>query len=119
MLLRASVFSGAVGLLLVVPPAAASSGDHDPDQESASAGSGPTRAVTGKPVAFDRGWLTPFFEHGPARQAVEQFRAEDWDAAETNFAKAVKSLSRGGTERRGGAGKRPPPRPPPAERGGG
>src|SRR4051794_41696371 len=118
MLLRASVVSGAVCLLLVVPPTAASSGDHDPDQE-ASAASGPTRAVTGKPVAFDRGWLTPFFEHGPARQAVEQFRAEDWDAAETNFAKAVKSLSRGGTERRGGAGKRPPPRPPPAERGGG
>src|SRR5436190_10331427 len=100
MLLRASMISGAVCLLLVVPPAAASSGDHDPDQESASAASGPTRAVSGKPVPFDRGWLTPFFEHGPARQAAEQFRAEDWDAAETSFAKAVKSLPRRGSERR-------------------
>ena len=102
MLLRASLVSGAVCLLLAVPPAAASSGDHDPDQD-ATAAAGPTRAVTGKPVAFDRGWLTPFFEHGPARQAVEQFRAEDWEAAETGFAKAVKSLPRDGRRAAGGA----------------
>ena len=104
MLLRPSLVSGAVCLLLAVPPAAASSGDHDPDQDTTAA-AGPTRAVTGKPVSFDRGWLTPFFEHGPARQAAEQFRAEDWEAAETGFAKAVKSLPRGGGERRAAPGR--------------
>ena len=36
MLLRASLVSGAVCLLLAVPPAAASSGDHDPDQDATS-----------------------------------------------------------------------------------
>ena len=41
MSLRASLVSGAVCLLLAVPPAAASSGDHDPDQD-ATAAAGPT-----------------------------------------------------------------------------
>ena len=57
------------------------------------------RAVAGKPVRFDRGWLTPFFESGHAKQAVEEFRAEDWAGAETEFAKAIKSLPRDGGER--------------------
>ncbi|HEY7376474.1 MAG TPA: transglycosylase SLT domain-containing protein [Polyangia bacterium] len=100
MSLRASLFSGAFCLLLTTPLARASTGDHDPDQDPAGATAAPPRPITGKPVAFDRGWLTPFFEHGPAKQAVEQFRAEDWDAAETGFAKAVKSLPRSSGERR-------------------
>jgi soluble lytic murein transglycosylase len=99
MFLRVSLFSAAVCLLIAAPRASASSGDHDPDQE-ASGPATPTRAAAGKPVSFDRGWLTPFFAKGPARQASEQFRAEDWDAAETSFAKAVKSLPRDGAERR-------------------
>ena len=100
MVLRASLISAAVCLLIAAPRASASSGDHDPDQEANAPAATPTRAVAGKPVSFDRGWLTPFFEKGPARQAAEQFRAEDWDAAETSFAKAVKSLPRDGAERR-------------------
>src|SRR5262249_10078133 len=54
----------------------------------------------GKPVPFDRAWLEPFFEHGAAKQAAEKFRADDWDGAEAGFAKALKSLPRGGDERR-------------------
>ncbi len=56
-------------------------------------------AVAGKPVRFDRGWLTPFFESGHAKEAVEEFRDEDWDKAETEFAKAIKKLPRDGGER--------------------
>ena len=100
MSLRASLVSGAVCLLLAAPRASASGGDHDPDQEAnLPATSAPPRAITGKPVPFERAWLTPFFEHGPAKQASEQFRAEDWAQAETGFARAVKSLPRGGSER--------------------
>jgi soluble lytic murein transglycosylase len=100
MLLRTSLVSGAACLLLAAP-AFASTGDHDPDQDSnAPAPSAPARASGGKPVAFDRGWLTPFFEHGAANKAAEQFRAEDWDAAEAGFARAVKSLPRNSSERR-------------------
>jgi soluble lytic murein transglycosylase len=102
MLLRASlVFSLICCLLLSPGQASASGGDHDPDQDAAGSTSGaPTRAITGKPVKFDREWLTPFFESGPAKKAVEQFRAEEWSAAETAFARAVKSLPRAGAERR-------------------
>src|SRR5436190_9585537 len=89
--------------VLLLPSASASSGDHDPDQDpstAAPAAAAASRPAGGKPVPFDRGWLTPFFEHGPARQAVEQFRAEDWEAAETGFARAVRSLPRDSSERR-------------------
>ena len=87
--------------LLLVPAsrASASPGDDDDDARGAETPVAPARPA-GKPVSFDRGWLEPFFEHGPARQAVEQFRAEDWEAAETGFAKAVKSLPRDGADRR-------------------
>ena len=98
MSLRVCLFSVAFGLLLSAPLASASSGDHDPDQD----GSGPApapRPVAGKPVRFDRGWLTPFFESGHAKEAVEEFRDEDWDKAETEFAKAIKKLPRDGGER--------------------
>ena len=43
-------------------------------------------------MPFQRAWLTPFFQQGRAKQAVEQFRGEDWDDAETSFAKALRSL---------------------------
>jgi soluble lytic murein transglycosylase len=100
MSLRASLVSGAVCLLLATPRAFASGGDHDPDQESgASPAEAAPRPITGKPVPFDRAWLTPFFEHGPGKQAVEQFRAEDWEEADKGFARAIKSLPRGSAER--------------------
>jgi soluble lytic murein transglycosylase len=52
-----------------------------------------------KPVPFEKAWLEPFFQHGAARQAAEKFHADDWDGAEAGFAKALKSLPRGGDER--------------------
>ena len=62
MSLRVCLFSVAFGLLLSAPLASASPGDHDPDQD----GSGPTpaaaRAAAGKPVRFDRAWLTHRYE---------------------------------------------------------
>jgi len=98
MLLRASLVSIAACILLV-GPASASSGDHDPDQETAPTTTGTPRAIKGKPVHFDRAWLTPFFERGHAQKAVEQFRAEEWAGAEAGFARAVKSLPRKSAER--------------------
>ena len=71
--------------------ASASTGDHDPDKDVPASAAAPARQA-GKPVPFQRAWLTPFFQQGRAKQAVEQFRAEDWDAAETSFAKALRSL---------------------------
>ena len=67
------------------------------DDEDAPAAA-PT-AHAGKPVPFDRDWLEPFFQHGPAKAAAEKFRGDDWDGAETGFARALKSLPRGGDER--------------------
>jgi soluble lytic murein transglycosylase len=98
MSLRVCLFSVAIGLLPSAPLASASSGDHDPDQD----GNGPApapRAIAGKPVRFDRDWLTPFFQSGHAKHAAEEFRAEDWKDAETHFAKAIRSLPRDGGER--------------------
>ena len=59
----------------------------------------PATPAKGKPVPFQRAWLTPFFQQGRAKQAVEQFRAEDWDDAETSFAKALRSLSKSSADR--------------------
>jgi soluble lytic murein transglycosylase len=59
----------------------------------------PAPRAAGKPVPFDRAWLEPFFQHGAAKQAAERFRADDWSAAEASFARALKSLPRGGEER--------------------
>jgi soluble lytic murein transglycosylase len=55
--------------------------------------------AAGKPAPFDRAWLQPFFQHGAAKQAAERFRADDWDAAETGFVRALKSLPKGSDER--------------------
>src|SRR5947207_11347400 len=104
MSLRACLVSGAaclvICLFLAAPSASASGGDHDPDQDATlAAPAAPASPTSGKPVPFDRGWLKPFFEHGAARQAVELFRAEDWEGTETAFARALKSLPRDGAER--------------------
>src|SRR5262245_8718946 len=94
----ASFVAVSVMLLLAARPGAGSGGDHDPDQDS---GPPPAakRAATGKPVRFDKAWLTPFFEQGAAKQAAEQFRGEDWEDAERGFARAVKSSPRESGER--------------------
>jgi len=108
MSLCARLVSGAACLLLAAPTARASGGDHDPDQEAnapAAAAATPSRSA-GKPVHFDRVWLTPFFADGRTKKAVEQFRAEDWAGAEAGFAKererskrSKQSTDRHGTER--------------------
>src|SRR6185312_5944667 len=69
------------------------------DDDEAPAAEAPPRPA-GKPVPFDRAWLEPFFQHGAAKQAAEKFRADDWDDAEAGFVRALKSLPRGGDERR-------------------
>ncbi len=69
------------------------------DDDEAPAAEPAPRHPEGKPVPFDHDWLEPFFQHGPAKQAVEQFRGEDWSDAEAGFSKALKSLARGSDER--------------------
>ena len=67
------------------------------DEADTSAVAPPTHA--GKPVAFDRDWLEPFFQHGAAKAAAEKFRGDDWSGAEAGFARALKSLARDSDER--------------------
>jgi soluble lytic murein transglycosylase len=69
------------------------------DDEEAPAAEAPPHPA-GKPVLFDRAWLEPFFQRGAAKQAAEKFRADAWSDAEDGFVKALKSLPRGGDERR-------------------
>ena len=107
MALRACFVSGAACLLLAAPIARASGGDHDPDQEeNAPAATATKPRAAGKPVPFDRAWLTPFFADSRTKKAVDQFRAEDWAGAEAGFAKererskrSKQSTDRHGTER--------------------
>ena len=77
-----------------------SSGDHDPDQDA----SGPTpapRAIAGKPVRFDRGWLTPFFAAAATRSRRSRSSApRTGSAAEAGFAKAIEVAA---ARRRGAA----------------
>ncbi len=56
----------------------------------------PARPSTdGKPVAFDRRWLEPFFSATPGlRAAAEKFRVEDWKGAATDFAALLPKLPR-------------------------
>jgi soluble lytic murein transglycosylase len=82
-----------------ITPAFGSGGDYDEDS-SPAAGSESVVRPSGKAVAFDKSWLDPFFKRGPAKQAVEQFRVEEWAAAETGFAKALRSLPKNGEEHR-------------------
>jgi len=78
-------------LTLAAASAQASPGDVD-EGDTTLPPSKPEATTAGKPVRFDHDWLQPFFQKGPAKQAVERFRAEDWSGAEAGFAKAVKSL---------------------------
>src|SRR6516225_4282090 len=90
---------GAAALaLLLAPPLRASPGDDDEEARPVEGPVAPPRPA-GKPVPFDRGWLEPFFKHGPAKQGGDAFRSEDWAAAEAAFAKAVRALPRGSEER--------------------
>jgi soluble lytic murein transglycosylase len=68
--------------------------EDDTDLPPSDAPVTPPRAPAGKPVAFERAWLEPFFKGGPAKAAVERYRADDWAAAETGFARAVRGLRR-------------------------
>jgi soluble lytic murein transglycosylase len=54
----------------------------------------PAARATGAPVAFDKAWLEPYFADGPAKVGLEEFRQENWAAAEAAFAKAVKALKK-------------------------
>jgi soluble lytic murein transglycosylase len=65
------------------------------DDDEAPPADAPAAHPAGKPVPFDHAWLEPFFQHGPAKQAVEKFRAEDWSGAEAGLSRALKSLPRG------------------------
>jgi soluble lytic murein transglycosylase len=86
---------------LIVPAAAfllsaatARAAQKDDDDDDVAAPAAPSPRASGKPVAFDKAWLEPFFKSGPAKRAVDLFRAEDWTAAAMAFAKAMKSLPR-------------------------
>ncbi len=86
----------AFAVALTTPAAGAEDdGDLPPTDGPAT----PPSRVAGKPVPFDRAWLEPFFKSGPAKQAVEKFRADDWEAAETGFSRALRGLPRHGDER--------------------
>jgi soluble lytic murein transglycosylase len=86
--LKSAIVAGALAALV---SAGAHASPGDDDGESAPPTAKAARTAT-KPVPFDRAWLEPFFQRGPAKQAVEKFRAEDWDGAEAGFARAAKSL---------------------------
>ncbi|HEY6475734.1 MAG TPA: tetratricopeptide repeat protein, partial [Polyangia bacterium] len=92
---RSSIAAATLSLALAGGSLAQPVGDDD---EAPAVEAGPPRTA-GKPVPFERAWLEPFFQHGPAKQAAEKFRGEDWEAAETGFSKALKSLPRGSDER--------------------
>jgi soluble lytic murein transglycosylase len=90
----------ALALLLVGDAAIARAAQKDDDDDDAPAASAaPVTRAAGKPVAFDKAWLEPFFKSGPAKKAVDLYRTEDWDAAATAFAMAVKTLPRDSNER--------------------
>ena len=74
---------------------AARKNDKDSGNGKDNNGNGKTKAIP-----FDRTWLEPFFKRGPAKQAVENFRAEDWEEAAAGFAKALRGLPRSGEEHR-------------------
>ena len=88
-----------LAVLATARPAAGQTSDDEADPVP-SPPAAATAPRTGKPVAFDRDWLEPFFKKGPAKQAAEQFRAEAWPAAEAGFEKALRTLPRKGDEHR-------------------
>jgi soluble lytic murein transglycosylase len=86
---RAVIFAGIALGGVAVGHAALGQDEAIPEE-----GPVPPRTVTGKAVDFDKAWLEPYFEKGPAKEGLEKFREEDWAAAETAFAKAVKALKK-------------------------
>ena len=52
-----------------------------------------------EPLKFDRHWLEPYFDSGPAAAGAESFRREDWRGAATRLAEAVRRLPPGSAER--------------------
>jgi soluble lytic murein transglycosylase len=94
---RSPLAAAILSLAVTAPSFAQPVGDDDSaDVPSTDA---PAAHSPAKPVAFDRLWLEPFFQHGAAKQAAEKFRADDWSGAEAGFSRALKSLSRGSEER--------------------
>jgi soluble lytic murein transglycosylase len=78
-------------------PAAGAEDDTDlPPTEGPVA---PPAPATGKSVPFNRAWLEPFFKSGPAKQAIEKYRGEDWAGAEAGFSRAIRGLPARGDER--------------------
>jgi len=87
-------------LAAAIALAPAPAGGQDGDDAAAIEGpAAPPARAAGKPVPFERAWLEPFFKSGPARQAVEKYRADDWSAAEAGFSRALRALPRRGDER--------------------
>ena len=91
---------GPAALALAIALATSPAGAQDDGDTAAVEGPAarPARAA-GKPVPFEREWLEPFFKSGPAKQAVEKYRADDWVAAEAGFSRALRALTRRSEER--------------------
>jgi peptidoglycan lytic transglycosylase len=89
------MFTGAICVGVTFGPRALG---QDDDGEEAVGPIAPAARETGKPVAFDKAWLEPFFEKGPAKAGVDAFRAEDWPTAEHAFDAAIKVLRKGSEE---------------------
>jgi soluble lytic murein transglycosylase len=92
---RAILALAALGSALTLGPRALG---QDDDVEPLVGPPAPVTQPAGKPVAFDEGWLEPFFTKGPAKDGVDAVREENWAAAETAFNKAIKVLRKGSAE---------------------
>jgi soluble lytic murein transglycosylase len=86
----------ALAIALATSPAGA---QDDGDAAAIEGPAAPPARAAGKPVPFERAWLEPFFKSGPAKQAVEKYRADDWVAAEAGFSRALRALPRLSEER--------------------
>jgi soluble lytic murein transglycosylase len=96
---RRSPIAATLSLALIVASVRTSFAQPAGSEEDADTPVAAPTAHAGKPIPFDRDWLEPFFQHGAAKAAAESFRGDDWSAAETGFARALKSLPRHGAER--------------------
>jgi soluble lytic murein transglycosylase len=104
------VFAVGLATALCAPHAgwASARGDDDDSDVRPAPGASPSpspspstaASTAAKPTPFDPTWIEPFFKGGAGKQAVEHFRAEEWDAAAAGFSRAVKALPRASVERR-------------------
>jgi soluble lytic murein transglycosylase len=85
-----------LAITLATPPAGA---DDDGNVPATFVHVPPPAGAAGKKVPFVHAWLEPFFKRGPAKQAVEKFRADDWGSAEAGFSRALRSFPRQSDER--------------------